>query len=43
MKAPVVFDLGFRIFFLCASLYGVVAVSLWSLLYFGWLKVPCLA
>ena len=37
MRAPVLFDLGFRVFFLLAGLYGVVAVALWMAMYFAWL------
>jgi uncharacterized protein involved in response to NO len=40
VKAPVLFDLGFRVFFLLAALYSVLAVSLWGLVYFGWMPLP---
>lgn len=40
MKTPTVLELGFRIFFLLASVYSVVAVSLWTLVYFGWMRLP---
>jgi uncharacterized protein involved in response to NO len=40
IKPPTVFDLGFRVFFLCAGVHSVLIVGLWSLVYFGWLSLP---
>ena len=40
MKAPTLFDLGFRVFFLAAGIYSAVLVGLWSMVYFGLLTLP---
>ena len=33
-------DLGFRVFFLCAGIYSIVVVSLWTLVFFGTVSLP---
>jgi uncharacterized protein involved in response to NO len=43
VKTPVLLDIGFRIFFLLAGIYGVIAMSLWALDFYPIGEAPTLS